>query len=74
MQAFSRIANALGQQRFHVHVDVLGVHVPGDLAGLHIRQDVPQSCHNLVRVSLRNDSLLSQHGCMGNRTGDVLLR
>lgn len=66
MQALARFANALGQQRLHVHVDVLRVHHPVDFARLDVRQNTAQAFDNLFRVFLRDNALLAQHGRVGN--------
>ena len=54
--------------------DVLRVSGKFDLAGLHVGEDAAQSLDDLVRVGLRDNTLLAQHGRMGNGAGDVLLR
>ena len=74
MQALASFSDPLGQQGFHIHVDVLRVHHPFNFACLYVRQDALQALDDLVRVGLGDDALFTQHRRVGDGAGDVLLR
>ena len=72
MQALTGIANALGQQGLHVHVDILGVHGELYFPSFNVRQQLPQALGDGGSVRLGNDAGVSQHLGMGQRALNVL--
>ena len=72
VQALARLADALDEQGFHVHVDVLRVQRKFHLARLNVGQDILQALYDSVGILLLNDALLAQHRGVGDRSLDVL--
>ena len=73
MEALARVADALGQHGLDVHVDVLVVHGELHLAVLNVGQNGLQALDDLLGLVLLDDSLLAQHGGVGDGAPDVLL-
>ena len=74
MQALAGVADALCQQGLHVHVDILRVHHPLDLSCPRVFQNVLQAGHDFLRVCRGDDPLLTQHGRVGNGSGNILFK
>ena len=72
VQLFARFADALGEQGFHQHVDVLCLLVQGDAALLHSLQDIFKALLDLLPFILCQDAYLHQHGGMGLAALDIL--
>ena len=72
VEAFARRTDALGQGLLHEGVDVLGIRVDLESAGLDVIEDALQTCKDGLGVLLRVDALCAQHGSMGHGPGDVL--
>ena len=73
MQALAGLADPFRQEGFHIHVDILRIHHPLNPTGPGILQNSLQPFHDLLRVLPGNDSLLAQHGRVGDGAGDILL-
>ena len=73
MEALAGFADALNQEGFHIHMDVLGFRLPGDFAGFRIREDGFQAFDDLFSVFFGDDVLLAKHGGMSDGAGDILL-
>ena len=73
MQLFADVADAAGELGLDEHVDVLGLHVELQRAGLQVREDPGQTANDLVGVRLRQDAAFGEHGGVGHGAGDVLL-
>ena len=73
VQALARVADALDEQLFHVHVDILRIQLKLYLTRRDIRFNAFQSFDNRVRIGLRNDPLLAKHRRVRNRSGDILM-
>ena len=73
MQLFADVTDAAGELGLDEHVDVLGLHVELQRAGLQIREDPGQTANDLVGVRLRQDAAFGEHGGVGHGAGDVLL-
>ena len=66
-------ADALRQQDFHIHMDVLVLLRKLDLAGAAVVQNLPQGLDDQVGFRLGDDALGAQHGGVGHGAGDILL-
>ena len=73
VQPLSCVPDALGEQGFDIHVNVLVLHRELYLVRLDIHQDRFQALNDLLYLVFLNDSLLTQHLSMGNGSRDVLL-
>ena len=73
VQALARLADARGQERLDVHVDVLGVELEVHLARLDVLEQVLQARDDRVRIRRGQDPLLAQHRRVGDGAFDVLL-
>ena len=73
MQLFADVTDAAGELGLDEHVDVLGLHVELQRAGLQVREDPGQTANDLVGVRLRQDAAFGEHGGVGHGAGDVLL-
>ena len=73
MQPLARLADALGEDGFYIHVDVLGIHGKGQRARAHFLEHMGKGRHDGIRVGLGNDILLAQHRGVRNGAENVLL-
>ncbi|MDF9904080.1 UNVERIFIED_ORG: hypothetical protein OKW15_002036 [Pseudomonas reinekei] len=72
MQFFTGHADAVGQPRLDVHVDVFKVDAPVELAGLDFTLDGLQAIDDAVALGIGQHADLGQHGGVGDRTHDVV--
>ena len=73
VQALARVADAGGQFPLHKGVDVLGVGVDGESAGVQVRQDGFEARDDLLAFAFVDDAALPQHGGVGHAALDVLV-
>ena len=72
MQALAGIADALGQERLHIHVDILLISGKFDLPRLDISQNRLQTGDDGVGIFFCNNAALAQHRRMGDGACDIL--
>ena len=72
VQALARVADAGGELPLHKGVDVLGVRVNHQGAGIQIGQNALQALHNLLAFAFLDDAALPQHGGVGHAALDIL--
>ena len=73
VQTLAGITDALGQQLLDVHVDVLVIERELYLAVLDILQNALKTLNDLFGLMLLDDALLTQHGSVRDRAGDIFL-
>ena len=73
MQPLPGFSDPLNEQCFHVHMDILGIHCPGNAALACILENAVQTIYDGFCIRFRENSLRAQHGGMGNRAQDILL-
>ena len=67
------IRNALGQDGFDKHVDILGLRIERQRAGLQIGQNAGKTVDDLIGVCLCQNAAFGQHGGVRHRACDILL-
>ncbi|MNV18981.1 hypothetical protein D3C71_1098220 [compost metagenome] len=72
VQFFTGHADAVGQPRLDVHVDVFKVDAPVELAGLDFTLDGLQAIDDAVALGIGQHADLGQHGGVGDRAHDVV--
>ena len=72
MQTLAGIADALGQERLHIHVDILLIGGKFDLPRLDISQNRLQAGDDGVGIFFCNNAALAQHRRMGDGACDIL--
>src|SRR5438045_6799612 len=65
--------NAPGQFRFDVHVNILKLWFPGELAGGDFRSDLLQASLDFVQLSAADQPDLLEHRGMSDRAADIVL-
>ena len=73
VQTLAGITDALGQQLLDVHMDVLVIERELHLAVLDILQNALKTLNDLFGLMLLDDALLTQHGSVRDRAGDIFL-
>ena len=73
VQTLAGITDALGQQLLDVHVNVLVIERELNLAVLDILQNALKTLNDLFGLMLLDDALLTQHGSVRDRAGDIFL-
>ena len=68
------VADALGQEGLHIHVDILLVGGKGHGPGLHLRHQILQSLDNGFGIRLGDDAGVAQHGRVGQGALHILPR
>ncbi|MCY1179793.1 hypothetical protein D9M73_202080 [compost metagenome] len=72
VQFFTGHADAVGQARLDVHVDVFEVDAPVELTGLDFTLDGVQAIDDAVALGIGQHADLGQHGGVGDRAHDVV--
>src|SRR5690625_4080678 len=62
----------LGECPLDVHVDILELDAPVEVAGLDLGLDLAQASHDLVNLGFAQDALFAQHRRVSHRALDVL--
>ena len=73
VELFADIPNALGQDGFDKHVDILGLRIERQRAGLQIGQNAGKTVDDLIGVCLCQNAAFGQHGGVRHRACDILL-
>ena len=73
VQALAGVADAGGELPLHKGVDVLGVGVDGEGAGVQVRPDGFEARDDLLALAFVDDAALPQHGGVGDAAFDVLV-
>jgi hypothetical protein len=72
VQAAASVADGLGEPGLHVHVDVLELDVPRQLAGGELAGDDVEAGGDRLGVGRRDDALAGEHARVRLRAGDVV--
>ena len=72
MQALARVADAVGEHGFNVHVDVLVIQGELHAVAVDLRQNLAQARDDFFCLVFLDNALLPQHGRVGNGALDVL--
>ena len=72
MELFSHVPDAAGEHLLHKHMDILALHIKGELAGFQVFQDIRQSVNDLLCLCLGDDVFRPQHCRVGHGACDVL--
>ena len=73
VELFADVSDALGQDGFDKHVDILRLRIERQRTGLQIGQDPGQTVNDLIGVRLRQNAAFGQHGGVRHRACDILL-
>ena len=72
VQTLASLADALGQQRLNIHMDIFLIGGKFQLSCLYILQNRLQSLLNRGGILCADDAAVGQHGGVGHRAGDIL--
>ena len=72
MKLFAGFTDALGKDRFDIHMDIFRFNGEFHLTGVNVGFDFFQGFDNQLRVHLGNDSLASQHGRVSDASFNIV--
>src|SRR5688572_7485224 len=73
MKFFTGDADALGQQRFNVHMHIFKAHRPGEFTSDDFCTDLFQSGDDLVALGVGQHAYFGEHGGMGDGAINVVM-